>query len=352
MTDVLFFRLVLIWLSIGLAAAAAGQSSTVQLNARVACVVVVDLILLSGAGKSQPAAAPTMERQQRPVRGVFREMGPCCFKRAYRMDQDSFWALHHILHKELGGLVRPKKGSKKRHQNGAKNGLIGSPTSLSVGLRYFAGGRPDDISIAHGISHTEVCGCVWRVVNAVNHSSALRIEFPTDHAVQRALANGFKKKSRANFGKCVGAIDGILIWIENPYVSECDFAHAGAKKFFCGRKKKSGMNMQAVCDCEGRFLDVFIGHPVSASDCLCFATSSLKTKLDARGFLAKGLCSFWDNAHVNTFCMATPFKAVKSGPKDDYDFYHSQVRIKVECSFGMLVGRWGIMRRPMPAQFG
>jgi hypothetical protein len=46
--------------------------------------------------------------------------------------------------------------------------------------------------------------------------------------------------------------------------------------------------------------------------------------------------------------VATPFKAVSSGPKDAYNFYHSQVRITIECAFGMLVHRWGILRKAIP----
>jgi len=64
-------------------------------------------------------------------------------------------------------------------------------------------------------------------------------------------------------------------------------------------------------------LDISIGHPASASLC-----DSLE---NVEGFLATGLILFGDNAHVNTACMATPFKAVKSSDKDDYNFYHSQV---------------------------
>jgi len=178
------------------------------------------------------------------------------------------------------------------------------------------------------------------------------MQFPTLHADQQAIARAFKKKSKVGFGRCAGAIDGMLAWIEKPYLDECDAAGTGSKKFFCGRKKKFGMNMQAVCDHEGRFLDVSIAHPASTSDHLCFATSTLKEKLERRGFLSPGLCLFGDNAYVNTFYMATPWKNVKSGPKDDYNCFHSSLRIKIECAFGMLVSRWGTMRRPMPAQFG
>jgi len=34
--------------------------------------------------------------------------------------------------------------------------------------------------------------------------------------------------------------------------------------------------------------------------------------------------------------------------KDDYNFYHSQLRIRVECAFGMLAQRWGILRSAFP----
>ena len=350
MTEVLFKRTMLMWLTVGFASAS--QSSSMQSSATAVVIAVVALLILSATGQSQNEASPFMPRTRRSVREIFREMGPCHLRRAYRMDEESFWDLHRLTCKELGGRSKPRKGSKKKHRNGAKNGLIPSSSRLSVALRHFAGGRPDDVAIAHDISHTEVHRCIWRVVNAVNNCTDLKIQCPADHAAQKAIANGFRKKSKVGFSNCAGAIDGMLVWIEKPYLDECDFAQTGPKKFFCGRKKKFGMNMQAVCDHEGRFLDVCIGHPASTSDYLCFATSALKIKLEDRGFLAKGLCIFGDNAHTNTFCMATPFKNVKSGPKDDYNFFHSSLRIKIECAFGMLVGRWGIMRRAIPAQFG
>jgi hypothetical protein len=129
----------------------------------------------------------------------------------------------------------------------------------------------------------------------------------------------------------------------------------GGKKFFCGRKKKFGLNMQAVCDARRRFLDVEIGHPGATSDYLAFALSGLHTKLQGTNpehptlpFLCPGLALFGDNAYINTNYMVVPFKAVSSGPKDAFNFYHSQVRINIECAFGMLVHRWGILRKSIP----
>ena len=50
--------------------------------------------------------------------------------------------------------------------------------------------------------------------------------------------------------------------------------------------------------------------------------------------------------------MATPYPNVSNnGYKDDYNFYHSQLRINIECAFGMLVSRWGILRTPLSSRF-
>ncbi len=102
--------------------------------------------------------------------------------RAYRMKEESFWHLHRKLHPYLGGKTRPPSGSKKKHRNGAKNGIIPSTIRLSVALRYFAGGSPYDIAIAHDISHTEVFESVWKVVDGVNKCQELQIKFPEDHS--------------------------------------------------------------------------------------------------------------------------------------------------------------------------
>ena len=103
--------------------------------------------------------------------------------------------------------------------------------------------------------------------------------------------------------------------------------------------------MQAVCDSRNRFLEVWLNYPGSVGDYMAFQTSSFRTRIEEPGFLADGLCLFGDNAYVNTFYMATPYPNVRNGPKDSYNFHHSSCRIRIECTFGILVNRWGILRK-------
>jgi DDE superfamily endonuclease len=307
-----------------------------------------------GNNKRRGRRDKARNRVRRPVSSIFREHGPYYVRRAYRMTEASFWELLRLLEPHMGS-VRRKVGEGvkvKTHKNGGKNGLISNEIRLSAAIRYFAGGRPEDIAISHGISHSEVFYSCWKVVDAVNNCPELAFSYPDCHNKQQEIALAFKEKSVAGIDCCAGAIDGMLLWIERPSVADCAIAECGSKKFFCGRKHKFGLNMQATCDAEGRFLDVSIGHPASTSDFLAFSTSKFQKKIETPGFLAPGLCIFGDSAYVNNGYFMTPFKNVKSGIKDTFNFYHSQLRINIECAFGMFVGRWGILRKALPKSMG
>ena len=94
----------------------------------------------------------------------------------------------------------------------------------------------------------------------------------------------------------------------------------------------------------------------ASSDCLAFVASELHTRLE-NGLMKKDgekerFVLFGDNAYLNTSYMATPFPNVAGNEdmksKDNYNFYHSQLRIQIECAFGMLVQRFGLLRMAMP----
>lgn len=126
----------------------------------------------------------------------------------------------------------------------------------------------------------------------------------------------------------------------------------GSGRFYCSRKGKYGFNMQGVCDARGRFLQLWIKHPAAASDFLAFIRSNFYQRLQEDGYLAAGLVILGDCAYVSTSYMVTPYKNVRAGPKDNFNFYHSQLRITIECAFGMLVHRWAILRRPLASRMG
>ena len=201
-----------------------------------------------------------------------------------------------------------------------------------MGLHFFAGGSVYNIAGNHGVCVREVNKSVHVVFDALNSCEHFDIVFPESKKEWQKVADGFMTKSRAGFKNCVGAIDGILVWTDKPCVADLESLHFRYTKFYCGCKSKHGLNMQAVCDANGIFLDIFIGCPGAISDYLAFSLSPLKHKLEG-GLLKKDFCIFGDNAYVNTMYMATPYQNSMAGDNDDYNFYHSQVSCSliVDC---------------------
>lgn len=267
------------------------------------------------------------------------------------MGQDHFFQL--LTHLKV--YLPPDEVEQKRKRGKTPNGPITHALRLSMALRYFAGGDPLDICERHLVGEGEVLRSVWLIVDALHKVDAFKIVFPTSHSDQLVIADGFKAKLSIGIDNCVGAIDGILIWTHKPSNAFLEEFGVGPAKFFCGRKGKFGLNMQAVCDANGRFLDVYIGCPGAASDYYSFSDSPLKKKLENEGFLYPGLCLFGDNAYLNTPYMLTGFRNVSKQSdifKDAFNFYQSQVRINIECAFGQLVHRWGMLRKPIAVNIG
>ena len=88
-------------------------------------------------------------------------------------------------------------------------------------------------------------------------------------------------------------------------------------------------------------------YPGLTSDCLAFEGMLLFQHLE-QGILAPELCIFGNNAYLNNPYIVTPYAAALGGTKDAYNYYHSQLRIRIECAFGILTHRWAILRSAIP----
>ncbi|KAL3803836.1 hypothetical protein HJC23_003998 [Cyclotella cryptica] len=175
-----------------------------------------------------------------------------------------------------------------------------------MALRYVSGGDPLDIADLHGVADDEVLNSVWDIIDAIHLTPEMNITFPETYHDQIECAQGFKVKSRMDIDCCVGCIDEMLFWINQPSAKDQKVIGFGPTKVFCGRKKKFGLNMMGVCDSQRRVIWVEVNMPGAASDFYAFDKSVVKQKLKATGFLFP-------------------------------------VRINIECSFGILVHRWGIL---------
>ena len=164
------------------------------------------------------------------------------------------------------------------------------------------------------------------------------------------IAADFTFRSKAGFDNCVGYTDGMLLWIEKPFLKEGEKVGVDSGKFYCFWKAKFGLNLQGVCDAHCRFTYISVQHPASASDYLSFVTSSLYQQLMEGSGLPNSYCLYGGNAYVNETYMSVPFPNTSSGPRDAYNYYKSQLQINIECAFGVLTNHWHLLKSPLSAK--
>jgi hypothetical protein len=147
------------------------------------------------------------------------------------MREESFWNLLDLIEDKLG------KVDGKRKRGKAPNGNVSSSVRLAIALRYLAGGNPIDICAVYRVHSSVVYQSIWMVVEAINKTKELQIQFPTKHEDQQVLANEFTHRSSIGLNNCAGCVDGILIWINKPTIPELQ--KLAEKNSFVGAKKNS-----------------------------------------------------------------------------------------------------------------
>lgn len=152
----------------------------------------------------------------------------------------------------------------------------------------------------------------------------------------------------AKFDNVVGVIDGLLIWMEKPSSTDCDYIKCGETQFLCSRKSKYGMNLQAICDHRLCFTYFDLKWTGITSDYMAWVTSDLSIQLENEcNVLKPKYTLIGDNAYVKRRYMSVPFKGKVQEYEDAYIFYFSQLRIIIERAFGVFVHRWGILHTPL-----
>jgi len=260
---------------------------------------------------------------------------PLQFQQRYRMPKEVFNVIFGVIKDDI----------KKRQPNKTRSGPPVEPEMmLSIALRMLAGGSYHDIADAHGIHESTINKYFWDVVMAINNHFEIGLD-PTDEKELKHLEIAFRSKSEQQVMEgCCGVVDGILCKI-TPRA--CD---TQKMKYFHSRKGFYSVNMQGMSDAYRRFLHVDIRYVGAASDKRAFGSSPFGLGLK-KGLLVKGYWIGGDNAYheMNRYeCFLTPIPGQDLDYDEvNYNFYFRQLRIIVECAFGALVGRFGLLWKSM-----
>lgn len=224
-----------------------------------------------------------------------------------------------------------------------RGGAIIPEVCLFVTLRFLAGGSYLDIYDLMGISPASFYRVLWNTVRAICACEALKIKFPTTEAECREAALGFQSIScRGVIANCIGALDGYLLRIRTPTKKDAPNVRA----YFSGHYQCNGINIQAVCDHLCRFIYFAVISPGSTGDNDAARQSGLFELLEA---LPRGFIVIADAAYTATEHLVSLYYGVDRSKAlyDNFNFYGSQCRIRIEMAFGLMQQKWGILHRPL-----
>jgi hypothetical protein len=179
------------------------------------------------------------------------------------------------------------------------------------------------------------------VVKAINNHPNLKIGFDNSQEGLKKNAKGWLAKSHHRlFRHVAGAVDGLSVKTKTPSKKKV----MNQARFVSGNKRMTCLNMQAICNYDYQFSAVTCMHVGCTNDINAFETSSLKDLCKNLPFPYHLL---GDPAYTSTESMLVAFSGQNlhlSYPyKEVFNFYHSQLRIYIECTFGIFVRRWGIL---------
>lgn len=199
---------------------------------------------------------------------------------------------------------------------------LASGSAYRIVSRVFQMPLPTVFRVVHRMAD-EVVGVVARF-----------IVLPTTQEELQAVGDGFARLAcHPAFRRSAGAIDGTHIRVRCPGGPD--------GQDYINRKLFPSVVLQAVCDHQGRFLDIFVGYPGSVHDARILKNSPiyLRGTYPPPGYFLLG-----DGGYPcleNPLALITPFRQPVAGMAEQrFNNHHSRARCIIERAFGLMKTRF------------
>ena len=255
------------------------------------------------------------------------------FRRHMRMTYDSFLTL---LDK-----IRPFLPVPDQKMGSLRGGIIIPELQLYATIRYLAGASYTCICYFCKFSAPSFYRVVRNTFNAIN--KGIPVKFPSSPEDCAAAASSFEGISHAGvISNCVGVVDGYLLSIETPSKREAK----NVRSYFSGHYQRNGINIQACCDSNCRFTFFGIGGPGVTKDRAAVKDSGLSELIEKLppGYICIADCAYQPTEHLIPV-FGGDLALVKDN--DNFNYFASQLRIRIEMAFGLMTRKWGILQRPL-----
>jgi len=274
----------------------------------------------------------------------------------YRMSKPSFFKLLGIIEPHFTVLETEMYGGVRG------NNPITALLALHSTIRFLSSSTYLDMSDLTVISKSSFYRVVWKVIHIILEAPEFDFHLPknpTDNPRRmQELCDSFKAIQTKNiFSGCIGAIDGWLCKIEMPKKTD----QVNTKHFFSGHYWTYGINVQAMCDGNSKFIYANMDSPGSRNDHNAFrdcalgnefinGLKTLKETHELKYFIVGDNAYPLSDEVMVPFCQPEIARANGQEMKDamsTFNFFLSQNCIRVEMAFGMLVNKFRIFKHPL-----
>jgi hypothetical protein len=157
-----------------------------------------------------------------------------------------------------------------------------------------------DIRLSAGIGRSSFFRIVHECMDTILLCDELQISFPSTDTELQTAAEAFKSiSSHGVVDGCIGCLDGILLKIQTPSAKEA----GNVKSYFSGHYQRYGINVQAACDYQCRFISICIAAPGGTNDIAAFRKTPLQKNVHE---LPLGKYIIGDNAYICSENLLTP----------------------------------------------
>ena len=145
--------------------------------------------------------------------------------------------------------------------------------------------------------------------------------------------------------KCVGVVDGYFCRTITPTKAE-----GNVKSYYSGHYRHMGVNIQAVADCNCKFLYFALAAPGSTNDAQAITRVSAFKQIEN---IPEGYYVIGDSAYTASERLLPIFYGQDrlDDKKDAWNYYASQLRIRIEMAFGLMTKKWAVLNRALMMKY-
>ncbi|XP_028332348.1 putative nuclease HARBI1 [Gouania willdenowi] len=189
------------------------------------------------------------------------------------------------------------------------------------------------VARAFGVPKSTVHRAIHKMASEIKAKLGAVVSLPSPDELPN-IGEGFCRLGHSPaFDRTVGALDGCHIWI-NPPGNVHQEEYLNQQSFY-------SIQLQAICDATGRFLDVFVGYPGSVPDAAVLRNSPIYTQAS---YPPSGFCLLADSCYPcleQPITIITPYEPPLDGPNQErFNRHHSRARSVVPRAFRSMKARW------------